>query len=267
VETISCTVAEGVALVLLNRPHRKNAWTPMMRREFRSTMAALETDSAVRTIVITGAGQDFCVGGDMEVLDLISENGAMGLPEREPISDQLFGTSLGTFGFLLKMSKPVIAAINGPAAGVGLILAMFCDVRFAAADCKLAVAMSRLGLPAEQGMSWILPRLIGSGRAADLLFAGRVIRGEEAERIGLVNWVLPREEVLESAMEYARGIARQISPASLRMMKVQLYADLANDLPASIELAEKFMGPAVKGADYREGIEALRQHRLPRFES
>jgi enoyl-CoA hydratase/carnithine racemase len=265
VESVRCTVEHGVALLWLDRPERNNAWTPVMRREFRATIAELESNAAVRAIVITGAGRAFCVGGDMEVLDRISGAGVMAAPENDDLSDELFGTDLGTFGFLLRTTKPVVAAINGATAGVGLILASFCDVRFAAAGSKFAVAMSRLGLPAEQGLSWILPRLIGVGHAADLLLAGRVILAEEAEGMGLVNRVFPRDDLLNAATEYAQNIAREISPASTRMMKQQLYADLVGDLPSSVEFANGLMEAALKSSDYREGVEAFRQRRPPQF--
>jgi enoyl-CoA hydratase/carnithine racemase len=267
VETIECTADNGVALVRLNRPEKRNAWNATMRQEFRSTMAELEIDTSVRSIVVTGAGQSFCVGADMEVLGDISDSGVMAAVENDQMSDNLFGTDLGTFGFLLRMSKPVIAAINGAAAGVGLILACFCDVRFAAEGCKFAVSMSRLGLPAEQGLSWILPRVIGVANAADLLLGGRVILAEEAKGMGLVNWLSPGEELLGVAMNYAQHIAREVSPASLQMMKSQLYGDLSKALAASVNVANEYMEPALKSADYREGVAAFKEHRSPRFET
>ena len=160
---------------------------------------------------------------------------------------------------------PVVAAVNGAAAGVGLVLACYCDLRFVADDAKLTTSAPRLGLPAEYGLSWVLPRLVGIGHAADLLISSRVIRGAEAERIGLANRSLPREEVLPAALEWARAVATEVSPASAALAKAQLYADLHGDVGTSVATSERLLDETIAGADYAEGVAAWMAKRPPRF--
>jgi len=184
----------AVATVVLDRPERLNAWTGRMHAEYRAVFAHLEADAGVRAVVVTGAGRGFCAGADARALSGHAAAGGYdpGLPPEpatpghgvDPDYDHPFAWQAG-------LRFPVVAAINGPAAGVGLVLACWCDLRFAAADAKLTTSAPRLGLPAEYGLSWILPRLVGTGHAADLLLSSRVVRGDEAERIGLVNRALP----------------------------------------------------------------------------
>jgi enoyl-CoA hydratase/carnithine racemase len=160
---------------------------------------------------------------------------------------------------------PVVAAVNGPAAGVGLVLACYCDLRFVASGAKLTTSAPRLGLPAEYGLSWVLPRLIGIGHAADLLLSSRVILGDEAERIGLANRSLPAGEVLSTALSWARTVATEVAPSSVAMAKAQLYADLHRDVGASVAASERLLELAVAGPDYAEGVRAWLDQRPPAF--
>jgi enoyl-CoA hydratase/carnithine racemase len=263
---------DGVALLTLNRPDRLNAWTGRMEYEYRVAMAEAEADPAVRAVVITGAGRGFCAGADVKALDIARESGrySTGLSEpMPPLPRPADGSSRPDFehgfSFPLGMSKPVVAAVNGVAAGVGLVLACFCDVRFAAAGAKLTTSFGRLGLPAEHGISWVLPRLVGTARAADLLFSSRVVLAEEAEAMGLVNRVLPAGELLPFTLDYARRLATEISPWSLRAMKRQLYEDALGDLHGAASTAEKLMKEAFGLADFKEGAAALAEKRPPRF--
>src|SRR3954452_18009633 len=227
--------AAGVATVTLNRPERLNAWTGRMAAEYRWCMATADADPDVRVIVVTRAGRAFCAGGDMRGLDRMADVGAYD-PGRDPAAEELVpgGGVRADFEhehtFPLGLAKPVIAAVNGAAAGVGLILMAFCDIRFAAAGAKLTTSFGRLWLPAEHGVSWILPRLIGTARAADLLFSSRVVLAEEAAELGLVNRVVPGDELLPFTLDYARGIATGIAPTALRAMKRQLYIDMLREL-------------------------------------
>ena len=159
----------------------------------------------------------------------------------------------------------MIAAINGPAAGVGLVLACFADLRFAADGAKLTTSAPRLGLPAEYGLSWILPRIVGTGHAADLLLSSRVVLAGEAERMGLVNRVLPPDELLPETYAYARIFAEQVSPASVREAKRQLYADLHGDVGTAVAESERLLEEMVTGPDFAEGVAALQEKRPPRF--
>ncbi len=159
----------------------------------------------------------------------------------------------------------MLAAINGPAAGVGLVLACYADLRFAAAGAKLTTAHGRLGLPAEYGLSWVLPRLIGVGRAADLLLSSRVVLAEEAAELGLVNRVLPPDELLPATYEYARVLAHDVSPASILATKRQLYADLHGDVGTAVEVSNRLLEDHMRGDDYKEGVQALLERRPPAF--
>jgi enoyl-CoA hydratase/carnithine racemase len=264
-------VAERVALVTLHRPDRLNAWTARMEAEYRYVLGAADRDPEVRVVVVTGAGRGFCAGADVAALDRTIEVGdyatAAG-PEQVPIPaapdapDEL----RQRHSFVLGLSVPVIAALNGPAAGVGFVVACFADLRYAAAGTKLTTSFARLGIPAEFGISWLLPRLVGAAAAADLLLTSRVVLAEEAAAIGLVHEVLPPDEVLAYALDQARRMARDLSPASLRAIKRQLWLDLAGrDLVTSSRHAETLMSEMMKQPDFVEGATALRERRPPRF--
>lgn len=261
---------DRVATITLARPDRLNAWTGRMHAEYRAALAHAEADPAVRAIVVTGEGRGFCAGADAAALDGHASKGAYDPGVR---ADELATPGFGVrpeydhaFAFHYGIPKPIIAAVNGPAAGVGLVLACYCDLRFAAAGAKLTTAAPKLGLPAEYGLSWVLPRLIGTGRAADLLLSGRVVLAEEAERLGLVNAVLPTAEAtVAHALDYARMLATEVSPASLAATKAQLYADWHRDVGTAVAESERLLEELVKGPDFAEGARALNEKRPPRF--
>jgi enoyl-CoA hydratase/carnithine racemase len=256
----------GVAVVTLDRPDRLNAWTTRMELEFTWAMGQADADSAVRAVVVTGAGRGFCAGADSRALEKIAEAGSYIGPDDTVARPGATAADFDhRFSFLLGVMKPIVAAVNGAAAGVGFVLMCFADVRFAAAGAKLTTSFARLGLPAEDGASWILPRLVGAARAADLLLSARVMIAEEAAVIGLVNEVLPPEEVLPHSVEYARTMARELSPSSLRTIKAQLYSDLTRSLDASATFAERAMDRMVAEPDFAEGAAGLREKRPPRF--
>jgi enoyl-CoA hydratase/carnithine racemase len=262
---VAYTQNDRVAIVSLDLPERRNAWSAAMSQEFRAAMGRAERDPAVRSVVLTGAGKSFCVGADTAVLETLPSKGfSRAVPD--PNTDALFGTDLGTFGFLTRMSKPIIVAMNGAAAGIGFVLSCFCDVRYAVEGAKLTVSMSRLGLPAEHGLSWILPRLIGVGPAMDLMLSSAVISAEEAVAIGLVKRALPREELMAAAIGHARMLSEEVSPASIRMMKQQVYTDIDRDLASSIAAATWNATTALTSHDFTEGLRALTEHRPPLFE-
>lgn len=265
-------VGDGVATVMLDRPERLNAWTSRMADEYRWCLGTADADPEVRVIVVTGSGRGFCAGADFRALDKIADSGDYQLGAEPVVPDglEVGRAERADFGhdhtFPLGLSKPVIAAVNGPAAGVGFVLMCFCDIRFAATDAKLTTSFGRLGLPAEHGVSWILPRLIGPARAADLLFSSRVVTGAEAAEMGLVNRAMPGEELLTTTLDYARTMAAEISPASLRMMKRQLYADLLGDLDTAATVAVEQMVSMIGEADFKEGVAAFQARRPPHFE-
>jgi enoyl-CoA hydratase/carnithine racemase len=262
-------VSERIATITLSRPERLNSWTGRMSLEYRTALAEAAADPGVRVVVVTGAGRGFCAGADSDALVTHIERGGYsnGLPESPPTpgygSRPEFDADLA---YHLGLEKPVIAAVNGPAAGLGFALMCYCDVRFAAAGAKLTAAHGKLGLPAEFGLSWLLPRIVGAGRAADILLSCRIFLAEEALAMGLVNGVLPADQLMAHVRAYATELATHVSPASLAATKAQLYRDLLGSGPAAaIEDAEERMNTMMKAPDYVEGVAALREKRLPNF--
>lgn len=268
-KTIEYDVADRVATITLARPDRLNAWTGRMHTEYRRAVALAEADADVRVLVVTGKGRGFCAGADSAALDGHVAKGGYDDGIREELATPGYGVRSEFdhhFAFHYGLRLPVVAAVNGPAAGVGFVLACYADVRFAAAGAKLTAVHGRLGLPAEYGLSWVLPRLIGLGRAADVLLSSRVVLAEEALALGLVNRVLPPDELLPATYEYARLLAHEVSPASILATKRQLYADLLHsDVGASVEDAGRRLEEHMRGADYREGVRALLEKRPPAF--
>ncbi len=261
-------IADQVATVRLHRPHRHNAWTGTMHTEYRQVMADLESRDDVRVVVVTGTPPAFCVGGDSKALADHGERGGYdsGLPA-EPArpggGDRLDADMAWQLGYRL----PIIAAVNGACAGVGLSLALFCDLRFVSASAKITTAAPKLGLPAEYGASWMLPRLVGVTRANDLLLSGRVVTGEESADWGLWNGVEPDgAAALAAALRYARLLADTVGPNAVTMTKRQISADLLrNDPAASVADSLRLLDEAMGTAEYREGVAALIEKRPPNF--
>jgi enoyl-CoA hydratase/carnithine racemase len=259
---------DRVATITLARPARLNAWTGRMHTEVRWALQQAEDDPAVRVVVLTGEGRGFCAGADSAALEGHQASGGY---------DPGTGPDLATpghgvhpqldhdFAFMLGLTTPVVAAVNGPAAGVGLVLACYADVRFAAVGAKLTTAHGRLNLPAEYGLSWLLPRIVGLGRANDLLLTSRVVLAEDAERIGLVNAVLPAEELMAHSWAYARQLATSVSAHSLAATKRQVALDLFRHVGDSVADAEARLRAMVREPDFAEGVAALTEKRPPRF--
>ena len=261
-------VEQHVAVVTLNRPERLNSWTGRMHAEYRWCIDRAESDTDVGCIVVTGAGRGFCAGADARALEGHAEKGGYDPGTPDMMANPGYGVSPEfdrNFAFHFGLTKPVIAAINGPAAGVGLVLACYADLRFATAGAKLTTAHGRLALPAEYGLSWLLPRIIGLGHANDLLLSSRVVLSEEAERMGLVNRVLAADALMPFTMEYARRLAHNVSPASLRATKSAVYRDLHRGIGGSVEESELLLREMTRGPEYREGVSALLEKRDPVF--
>lgn len=267
-QTVRYEVADRVATVTLARPHRLNAWTGRMHTEYRAALERAESDPGVRAIIVTGEGRGFCAGADTAALEKHADAGAYDDGIRSPLATPGHGVRPEfdhPFAFQFGMAKPIIAAINGPAAGVGLVLACYCDLRFAAAGAKLTTSAPRLGLPAEYGLSWLLPRLIGLGRANDLLLSSRVVLAEEAAQMGLVNRVLPPEDLLAHTHDYARRLATEVSPASLAVTKNQIYTDQHGDVGRAVERSVTLLDEMMGHPDYAEGVRAWSAKRTPEF--
>lgn len=266
--TVLSEVSDGIALLTLNRPERSNAWTGRVAFEYRTAMQAADEDDRVGAIVVTGAGRHFCVGADNQALDGFAQSGRYdtGMRETPPDPGDPAHPAYGTpFAFPLAMGKPVIAAVNGAAAGVGFIAACYADIRFGAAGAKWTPATSKLGLPAEYGISWLLPRLIGYGRATEWLLSSRPVTSEEAYAMGLLHAVHPPGEVLEAALAYARRLIDDVPPSSLRCIKRQLSTDLFRNLAESSEDAVRVMLEMVGSEDFKQGVQALNERRPPNF--
>ena len=261
-------VRERVATITLHRPERLNAWTGRMHAEYRALLEQAATDPAVRVIVVTGSGRGFCAGADSRALEGHVERGGYDAGLGDDVAMPGYGVRPefdADFAYQFGIPKPIIAAVNGPAAGVGFVLACYCDLRFAARGAKLTTSHGRLGLPAEYGLSWLLPRLIGVARAADLLLSSRVVLAEEAEQMGLVNQVLAPGELIAHTEAYAGALAREIAPSSLAATKMQLYRDLHLDAASSVRDAGMRMAEMMQGADFAEGVAALTEKRTPDF--
>ena len=255
-EVVQKQVQDGVALLTLNRPERLNAWTQEMERVYFDLLEECGAAADVRVIIVTGAGRGFCAGADMQELQAIGEE----QPSEEQLAQERRPQSLP-----LSIPKPIIAAINGPCAGIGLVQALMCDVRFAAEGAKLTTAFARRGLVAEHGISWILPRLVGPAHALDLLLSGRVVLADEAQALGLVNRVLPPDLLLDAALDYARELALSCSPASMATMKRQVYADLERGLEQASAAADTLMVESFGAPDFIEGVTSFLQRRDPQF--
>jgi enoyl-CoA hydratase/carnithine racemase len=267
-KVVRYAVEDGVATLALNRPQRLNSWTGRMHAEYRWALDQAERDSSARVIVITGEGRGFCAGADAAALEGHVQKGGYDPGTPTEMANPGYGVRPEfdhNFAFQFGITKPIIAAINGPAAGVGLVLACFADLRFAAEGAKLTTAHGKLGLPAEYGLSWLLPRLIGLTRANDLLLSSRTFLAEEAYELGLVNAVLPQERLLPHTYEYAHKLIATVSPASMRETKRQIYGDLHGDVGSAVEHSERLLERMTREADYREGVAAFIEKRPPRF--
>jgi enoyl-CoA hydratase/carnithine racemase len=252
-ETVLYEQDGPIVTLTLNRPDRLNAWTPEMGSLYFDLLDRAAEDPDVRVIVVTGAGRAFCAGADMEVLR------AIGAGEEERSRDVRRQT------YTLSIPKPVIAMINGPVAGIGLIMALMCDLRFAASGVKLTTAFARRGLIAEHGVSWLLPRLIGPARALDLLLSGRTLLTDEAADLGVINRVLPQERLAEETYAYARDVAESCSPRSMSVIKRQVWSHLDKGLPEVLEESADLMVQSMRHADFREGVASFTEKRPPRF--
>jgi enoyl-CoA hydratase/carnithine racemase len=264
-------VADRVATITLNRPDKLNAWTGVMEQEVRRAMYDAEADENVRVIVLTGAGRGFCAGADMSLLSGIA---AHGIGERERV---LANTDNGVkresirpdfqkkYSYFPSIQKPVIAAINGPAVGLGFIITLYCDLRFASDAARFGTAFAKRGLIAEYGLAWLLPRLIGPANALDLLFSARLIEASEALRMGLVNQVFPQDAFPDRVLAYAKELAHSVSPRSMRVIKQQVYNAMFQSLSEAFDASEQEMIDSLQCEDFKEGVAHFVEKRAAHF--
>ncbi len=255
----------GVAILTFNRPERLNAWGPDIAAGFYAAIDRAEADPAIRVIVLTGRGKGFCAGAYLGAPSSVPTYGET----MEKASQTNLADLVGERPphFVTTLRKPVIAAINGPCVGIGLTHALMCDVRFAAAGAKFAAVFARRGLIAEFGISWILPRLTTWGVALDLLLSGRTFLAEEAAELGLVKEVVAPQNLMKRALDYADDIAANCSPASMAVIKRQVYGDATRDVADATSRAEVLLHEAMPRPDVIEGITSFLEKRPPRFPS
>jgi enoyl-CoA hydratase/carnithine racemase len=263
-EQILYEVRERVATVTLNRPQALNAWTDVMAEEVWEAMHAAERDDDVRVIVLTGAGRAFCAGGDVTAFRTDNPRALLDkLPRTYDFSRR--PDYQGRASWFPAIGKPIIAMLNGATAGLGLVHALFADIRFAADDATITTAFARIGLASEYGMGWALRNAVGHANAMDLLLSGRKLRGVEAQRLGLVNQVHPRDQLTAATYAYAREMAELCSPRSLRVLKQQLWELPFQCLHEAVSSDSAAMLDANTCEDFQEGKSAFMEKRPPRF--
>ena len=265
-------VADRIATITLNRPDKLNAWTAIMEQEVRSAIEEAERDENVRVIILTGAGRGFCAGADMSLLSSVVASGVDERVRKQASSNSTAGMVDGVradfrkkYSYFPAVGKPVIAAINGPVVGLGLVISLYCDLRFASDAAKFSTAFARRGLIAEYGLAWILPRLVGHANALDLLFSARMVDSAEALRMGLVSQVFPQDVFLSKVNEYARDVATNSSPRSTRIMKRQVYDAMFQNLEEAFDVAEREMLASLQCEDFKEGVAHFLEKRAPTF--
>ncbi len=266
-EQILYEVKDRIATVTLNRPEKLNAWTGVMGREVRQAMEDAGRDEAVRAIVLTGAGRGFCAGADMQMLSGIADAGALRTQEERPRTEggEPRPDFRGPYAYFPTIPKPIIAALNGATAGLGLVVSLYCDLRMAADTAVFTTAFSRRGLIAEHGVSWMLPRLVGLQHALDLLLSARKFTAQEALAMGLVSRVEPAAALGEAVRAYARELADLVSPRSIGVMKRQLWEAQFQSLAEATAVANEEMGRSFTAEDFKEGVAHFVEKRAPRF--
>jgi enoyl-CoA hydratase/carnithine racemase len=259
-------LSDKIATITLNRPDRMNAWTPIMERDVRHAMETAAVDDNVRVIVLTGAGRGFCAGADMDALKGLDPNDIRRAETGVPAFDMNRRPDWQTrYGYYPSIAKPIIGMLNGATAGIGLVHALYCDLRFAADNTVFTTAFSRRGLIAEHGISWMLPRIVGHANALDLLMSARRVQSDEALRIGLVNRLYPADQLREQTYAYARDLADFVSPSAIAVIKRQLYDVPFQTLAEATIDANREMQVALRGSDFREGVASFMEKRPPRF--
>lgn len=271
---IKYEVSGSAAVITLNRPAQMNSWTSAMATEVRHAIAKAEADGDVFGIIITGAGKAFCAGADMGDLQKLGAQGGFAKSgKKEAETDPNPGASetlpegfgKGAYSYFATVQKPIIAAVNGAVAGVGLPCALFCDMRFFAESGYVSSSFSKRGLIAEAGTGWILPKLVGLDSAFDILFSSRRIYGREAKEMKLATRVYPDDELMQATVAYINDLAENCSPLSIAGMKGQLYRDLFRDPTESFKEAHRMMNETLKSADFKEGVRSFLEKRKPEF--
>lgn len=254
-----------VAIVMMNRPDKLNALTQVMEAELREAMEAADRDDNVRVVVLTGAGKGFCAGMDINELEILPPGDIRAAQWMRPYDMNRRADYQTRYGYFPAMRKPVIAAINGAAAGLGLVYALYSDMRFASSKAAFSTAFARRGLIAEHGISWLLPRVVGPGHAADLLYSARKVLADEALQMRLVDRVCEPDHLMASTLEYANDLAENVSPRSIRVMKHQLWEQPFQTLADATQMANTEMYESIQSDDFTEGVAHFIERRQARF--
>ena len=251
-------IEQHVALITLNRPEKRNAFAPEMLRLWRESLIEAQRSEQVRVVVITGAGPDFCAGGDLD-------NMRRRINEPAIEKKTFLAEHIQTIPLMLEaIDKPVIAAVNGAATGAGMDMALMCDIRFAEQRSRFAERYISVGIMPGAGGAWFLPRIVGKARALELLWTGRWVYADEALSLGIVNEVVPDGQVLSRALEFAQGLAKA-PPITVRYMKRAVQQASTMDLRSHLDLISSHMAVVNSTLDYREALEALTAKRPPQF--
>lgn len=270
-ETILYGVEEGIATVTLNRPERLNAWTVAMQHDVHDAMHRAAADDAVRAIILTGAGRGFCAGADMQLLSSASQGAtrisadSSATPKPVPAQGSTRADFRMTYSWFPSIPKPIVGAINGPCAGLGMVVSLYCDMRFAAESAVFTTSFAQRGLIAEHGISWLLPRLVGLPEAADLLYSARKVGADEALRLKLVQRVLPDAELIPATRAYLRQIVDGVSPRSVAVMKRQIWDGMFQTLAEATVVGNYEMTQSFASEDFREGVAHFVEKRPARF--
>src|SRR3984893_4297470 len=266
------SVHDRIATITLHRPDKLNAWTATMEKEVRAAMDQAEQDENVRVIILTGAGRGFCAGADMSLLQAVTEKGPRDLHQDHLLRNTGEGERLNVrpdfqkkYSYFPSIQKPVIAAVNGPAVGLGFILTLYCDLRFASETARFGTAFAKRGLIAEYGLAWMLPGLIGPANALDMLFSARLVDASEALRMRLVNQVFPQDSFMQNVYAYAKDLANNVSPRSMGIIKSQVYNAMFQTLSEAFESAEEEMVKSLQCEDFKEGVAHFVEKRAPVF--
>lgn len=264
-ETLNYIVDDAIATIILNRPQRMNALTKIMEAELRSAVEAAGRDENIRAIILTGAGRAFCAGMDMDELEVLPPEDIQAEQWMRPYDMNRRADYQTRYSYFPAALKPVISAINGAAAGLGLIMALYSDFRIASDKAVFATAFAKRGLIAEHGIAWMLPRIIGHANATDLLLTSRKIDATEALSMGLVNRVVSADLLMDTARQLARQLSDEVSPRSVRTMKKQLWEAPFQSLGESVTQANTEMVMSLQSEDFKEGIAHFVQRRPARF--
>ncbi|MGO3929858.1 enoyl-CoA hydratase [Rhodopseudomonas pseudopalustris] len=254
-----------VAVISLNRPERMNALTQVLENELRDAIEQADADLAVRAIVLTGKGKAFCAGMDMDELEVLPPDDIQRRDWMRPYDMNRRADYQTRYSYFPASNKPIISAINGAAAGLGLVMALYSDFRLASEKAVFATAFAKRGLIAEHGIAWILPRVVGHANAIDLLLTSRKIDAAEAREMGLVGRVLPPDQLMPAAMALAAVLATEVSPRSVQVMKRQLWEAPYQELGDAISDANREMFLSIQSDDFREGVAHFIERRPARF--